>query len=128
MQARARIFILEDNDKRNKFFRDVLPGVFPGASIEMYEEADKAIEALDPDKHYDIILLDHDLGGRVFVNSNDSNTGYQVAKYIKENNISYGQCITHTQNPAGGANIKSVLDGCERIPFPRLAELIKNGH
>ena len=122
----ARIFILEDNSNRNAFFREVLPVKFPDALIEMHEDAESAIKALDKDTHYDVILLDHDLGGRVFVKSSDPNTGYQVAKHIKENNISYGQCITHTQNPAGGKNIVSVL-GCEFIPFPRLAELIKNG-
>lgn len=119
----ARIFILEDNSERNAFFRRVLPVKFPSASIEMYEDAESAIKALDKDRHYDIILLDHDLGGKVFVKSSDPNTGYQVAKHIKENNISYGQCITHTQNPAGGENIASLLK-CQRIPFPNLARLL----
>jgi hypothetical protein len=30
----------------------------------------------------DVVFLDHDLGGKAFVNSDDSNTGYQAAVFM----------------------------------------------
>lgn len=119
-----RIFILEDNAERIKTFRRALPAKFPNAEIVITEEVEEAKRLLTPGSHWDIILLDHDLGGKIFVKSSNPNTGYQVAKHIKENNITYKQCITHTQNPAGGKNIVGVLN-CEFIPFPQLARLIE---
>jgi hypothetical protein len=119
----ARIFILEDNIIRIAKFRKVLPRLFPAAEITVAIEADEAKDILVDGSYWDIILLDHDLGGRVYVDSADPNTGYQVALHIRDNNVKYGQCITHTQNPVGGKNIVNVL-GCEFIPFPQLEKFL----
>ncbi len=119
------IFILEDNNERNKFFKSFLPILYPEAKIIIHEEASNAINALEPNSYWDIILLDHDLGGKVFVDSNNLNTGYQVAKHIKEKGIRYGQCIAHTQNPVGAKNIQNVLK-CLAVPFPNLRNSIKH--
>ena len=52
----------------------------------VFDEADDTISALAlmKDKPWDLIFLDHDLGGQVFVSSSHHNTGYTVAKYIEE--------------------------------------------
>lgn len=122
-----RIFILEDNEHRNKFFRTYLPALYPEAEIVMHEEAAYAMNALEPGSHWDIIFLDHDLGGMVYVQSEDPNTGFQVAKHIAANNITYNQCIVHTQNPVGGKNISNALGGnCSLIPFPNLMNTLKH--
>jgi len=120
----ARIFILEDNAERIAFFKHALSVRFPDAEIIIKETAREAKEILKPNSYWDIILLDHDLGGKIFVDSFDPNTGYQVAMHIRDNEIKYGQCITHTQNPAGGQNIVNVLE-CEFIPFPQLERFLK---
>lgn len=117
------IFILEDNHERVVIFKKLLSKKFPEAELTIATEAEEAKQLL-LNSHWDIALLDHDLGGKVLVDSSESNTGYQVAKYIKENNISCGQVITHTLNPAGGQNIVNLL-GCEHIPFPMLIRMLE---
>jgi len=119
------IFILEDNLERIRVFKRDLPIKYPRAEIVITDQAEEAIKILKPESHWDIILLDHDLGGKIFVNSSDPNTGYQVAKHIKKVGITYNQCITHTQNPAGAKNIVGILN-CEYIPYPQLAEIIRS--
>lgn len=119
-----KIFVVEDNKDRCGVFWNTLPKLFAGCHIEIAEDAKEAKEILSKDKQWDIILLDHDLGGRVYVNSLDENTGYQVAKYIDENEVSYQLAITHTMNPAGADNIISVLPNCLRVPFPMLINFL----
>jgi len=119
-----RIFILEDNAERISLFKQTLHKKFPKAEIIIKETAKEAKEILTPNSYWDIILLDHDLGGEIYVDSNELNTGYQVALHIRDKEIKYGQCITHTQNPVGGRNITNLL-GCQHIPFSELGVLIK---
>ena len=62
---------------------------------------ESAIEALN-DYIFDIISFDHDLG--------EDKTGYDIAKYIVENQIQIKegfQC--HSANPVGIFNIKQLL-------------------
>ena len=67
-----------------------------------------------------MIFLDHDLGGRVYVESADHNTGWQVARYIKRKNIKYYNAITHSLNSVGAKHIQEELEGCNAIPFSTL--------
>lgn len=117
------IFLLEDNHARIVTFKKLLSKKFPEAELTIAIEASQAKRLLS-NSHWDVIFLDHDLGGKVFVDSSESNTGYQVAKYIKESNISYGQIITHTQNSVGGENIVNLLK-CEHVPFPMLIRMLE---
>lgn len=50
---------------------------------------------------YDIICLDHDLG--------EEKTGYDICKYIIENNISCKEFRIHTSNPVGRKNMTDLL-------------------
>lgn len=61
----------------------------------------QAIKALHKFK-YDIICLDHDLG--------EDKTGYDVCKYIIENNISCKEFRIHTSNPVGRLNMTQLLN------------------
>ena len=49
----------------------------------------------------DFISLDHDLG--------EEKTGYDIAKYIVENNISIKAFSCHSMNPVGKKNIEELL-------------------
>ena len=53
------------------------------------------------DDNYDIISLDHDLG--------EDKTGYDIAKYIVENQIKVGAVAIHSANPVGKFNINQLL-------------------
>ena len=116
-----KILILEDSPERIKTFKRKLMN-HDTYFFDNVEEAKKALKLLGP---FDIVFLDHDLDDRVFVNSNDANTGYQLAKYIAENNINIPDVIIHTMNPVGAENIKSVLPKAVICPFPVLFNYIK---
>lgn len=109
-----RIFILEDDDSRIRYFRKQLEG--NDNIIEVAKTVEEGREILSRYNSWDAIFLDHDLDGAVFVDSNNANTGYQLAKFIKQY-IEYDRIIIHTMNPAGAANMKAVLEDAEVIPY-----------
>lgn len=49
----------------------------------------------------DILDLDHDLG--------DGQSGYDIAKYLVENDINIGTIRVHSMNPVGKKNIEQLL-------------------
>ena len=113
-----KILIVEDMSSRIEFFKNK----FKGHDLYFFDNAKDSIDALKliSDKPWDVVFLDHDLGGRVFVSSSDPNTGYAVAEFIRDNDIKINQIIIHSMNPAGSQNIKSVLPQAKIIPFTLL--------
>lgn len=110
-----KVLILEDDDTRIKRFKRKL------ISHDIYftknvEEAKEIYKNLGP---FDTIFLDHDLDNRVYVDSNEQNTGYQFAKFLKENNVSC-QIIIHSLNAVGVENMKNELPSATVCPFPYL--------
>ena len=107
------IFILEDDLLRMKLFEQAL----------MDHNVDHADNVQDGKKlltenEYDLILLDHDLGGE--------QTGYQLAKFIRDDNICT-RVITHTCNYAGAQNILAVLPHATYFPFATLIGKLEAG-
>lgn len=70
-----------------------------GAEITVARTYDEAIQYID--NNYDIISLDHDFG--------EDKTGYDIAKYIVENQIKVGAVAIHSANPVGRFNINQLL-------------------
>ena len=70
-----------------------------GAEITVARTYDEAIQYLGDE--YDIISLDHDLS--------EEKTGYDIAKYIVENQIKVGSITVHSANPVGRFNINQLL-------------------
>jgi CheY-like chemotaxis protein len=105
------IFILEDMDERIDAYRKK----FPTDTLTVARTAKEAIEILEKNLNFDLICLDHDLGLRAFVDSNDENTGYQVAKFLS---MKYVSCpiIIHSLNPVGAKNMQMCLPQAKRIP------------
>lgn len=62
---------------------------------------DDAINILNMCK-FNAIDLDHDLG--------EEKTGYDICKYIIENNIKLDRVYIHTSNPVGRDNMKQLLE------------------
>lgn len=108
-----KALILEDSKERVKLFKKHWEKGNDLYFFDSVEDAKKALEVLGP---FDLIMLDHDLDDRVYVDSDEPNTGYQLAKYIAENNIET-EVITHTLNPCGAKNIIGVLPKAKHIPF-----------
>ena len=71
------VFVLEDRGHRVNYFMEK----FLKDNLCVCNNVDMAKLMLKQIK-FDCILLDHDLGGDVYCNSDDENTGYQIAKFI----------------------------------------------
>lgn len=64
---------------------------------------------------FNIVFLDHDLGGKVYVNSEEENTGYQVAKYIPSTNNNKTKVVIHSWNRCGAQRMLDVLSYDEKF-------------
>ena len=111
-----KIFILEDDENRIKVFKRS----FIGIDLTMTDLADEAIKRLKTEK-YDFIFLDHDLGGEVFVDSQNKNTGSEVAKHITHTLNKSTMVIIHSFNPSGAKNMFDIMKSykmeCVIAPF-----------
>lgn len=122
------IFILEDNLHRIDLFSAKLKDKF---NLKIFMDVYTAIEGIDEliesGKTVEMMFLDHDLGGLEFVNSEDENTGFQFAQYIKKNGyISYiKEIVIHSMNSTGAERMKQVLPMATCLPFDILIENIK---
>lgn len=58
---------------------------------------------------FSVIDLDHDLG--------EEKTGYDICKYIVENNIRFDKIRIHTSNPVGRNNMIQLLERYTNIPI-----------
>lgn len=108
-----RIFILEDNPDRMIKFRRELVG-------HTVDHADNVTDGIDlvANNRYDLLFLDHDLGGEEMVDSSNENTGYQLANIIaacSPNKDTF--CIVHSCNPAGADKMISSLPHAVKMPF-----------
>jgi len=111
-----KILILEDSHARIQTFKQKLKD----HDLFFYDQVKDAKAALILLGPFDVIFLDHDLDDKVFVSSEDENTGYQLAKYIAQNELKFDQIILHSMNPAGVLNMKNVLPDAIIAPFPTL--------
>lgn len=117
-----KILILEDNEYRIAIFKVL----FANHECHFFTDVAPAIEYIRTYEMNDIMLLDHDLGGEVYVPSSNKNTGWQFAKFLADNNYHCKQIIIHSQNTVGAQNMYNTLigvaDDLRAIPFPDLLE------
>ena len=68
---------------------------------------------------YDLIFLDHDLGGKVYEEINGYNTGSLLARIISEEKIYLhnAKIIVHSLNPDGSKYMVSKIKDSFAIPF-----------
>jgi response regulator RpfG family c-di-GMP phosphodiesterase len=102
-----KVIFLDDSEQRQQAMKSILPCI-----IQTYT-ADETIEAIKKEKKVDYLFLDHDLGGQVYVDSNEYNTGMTVAKWLTKNKetLDIGYIILHSFNPAGAKNMAHELRG-----------------
>lgn len=106
-----KVLILDDNPIRLSLFRSKLIGhtVFTTMTSE------EAIDALKSDD-FDIVSLDHDLGGEQMVDSGKG-TGYEVAEFLSKNPDRMPKEIyIHSYNPVGAKNMQRILPGSILAP------------
>jgi len=114
-----KILVLEDDPKRIETFRSTLGQ----HDLVVATEAANAIKALQ-ESVFDIIFLDHDLGGQTFVSTADKNTGSEVVRWMCENMEVPCQVIIHSLNAPAALDMKCKLEKiglmAQRIPFTHL--------
>lgn len=107
-----RIFILEDDFNRINMFIDAMST----HDVTIRTSVEGAIHAYAPP--YDLVLLDHDLGGEQMVDPS-SVTGLGFAKWLAENAEPIETYI-HSYNPVGADAMMSVLQdaGWDAMRYP----------
>lgn len=112
-----RIFILEDDPRRISWMKK---NFYSGIKLDITDVAKEAITLLTENR-YDIVFLDHDLGGEQMVDSSVLNTGSTVAKMIHETKNKDLTVIIHSYNPSGAEiMINSMRNNgveCHYFPF-----------
>lgn len=121
------ILVLEDDPYRYEVFKDALGR---RSVLKWTDNALAAIEALEKED-FDIIFLDHDLGGLTFVSESDENTGSEVVRWLTKNFKAEEQpcIIIHSLNGPAAISMKSKLESVgyeyvQIIPFTKLVDQI----
>lgn len=104
MARKLRIFILEDDKIRNRHFWDHLHSHNTTFAVTY----DTAIKLFKDDPPYDIMFLDHDLGG--------FKTGYDFACLMAAFGIKVPTVI-HSFNDAGAKRMRGKLPHAVLAPF-----------
>ena len=117
------ILFLDDDKNRQRTFRSA----FPAADI--VSTANECIDMLDASK-WDLVCLDHDLGGEQYVDPAEKNTGMEVVRWIESNRPSVGRFIVHSLNFPARWEMTTRLDhdgyGASQCPFgPNLISFIE---
>ena len=108
-----KVFILEDDPERISYFKELLGHVADLTIISSCVEVDK----FQPP--YDLIFLDHDLGGRQMVDHEDCGlTFVKQADSFTPNDL----IIVHSYNPVGAKQMLAELPvGAMYCPFRGVA-------
>jgi hypothetical protein len=93
------VIFLDDDENRQRLMKSMLP------CIIQTRTADETIAAIEAESRVDYLFLDHDLGGEIFVDSEEHNTGMTVAKWLVDNKRNIGTIIIHTYNHPAGQNM-----------------------
>lgn len=125
-----KIFILEDDLTRIARFIEEWGAK---ASLTIAKSYDEAVKKYKPG--YDLLCLDHDLGGRQYVDSKDANTGYAFVQWLVKGQ--YGKhvpaVIIHSYNPDGATKMGGALMNAgwylvQLIPFgPQVFKTVQIG-
>lgn len=105
-----KILILEDSPDRIIKFKNMFSQNSKNfIHVDYVDTAKDAISLLEKYK-YDLIFLDHDLGGKIFVNSDEENTGNTVIKQIPYTKNLSTKIIVHSHNPGGVNRMLSIKE------------------
>jgi CheY-like chemotaxis protein len=89
-----KILFLDDSAERiEKAFEH-----FEDDDVDIVVSAASAIEALRAKRKYDLVMLDHDLGGETWVDSNREDCGMEVVRWIVKKKPKIGRIVVHSWN------------------------------
>ena len=115
------ILILEDDINRTiQFYK-----MFEGNDTQIVESPDECIQKLK-DFKWDVLFLDHDLGGEIYCPSDDK-SGYKVAKWLEEfPEYKPTKIFLHSMKPIGRQNMKNAIPEAVELPFAFLINKMIN--
>ena len=124
-----RVFLLDDDQRRHKWFAERFKGDF----IDMAHNVAQAQQLLG-ENSYDAIFLDHDLHPEHYNSEDrdDERTGYAIASWLAANpDLQRASTIlVHTRNADGAMRMVEEMRrsgrSAEYVPFPMLAERIRH--
>lgn len=99
------IYILEDDPNRVSWFQDNLDDFrhtdTASGFIAMLSDAHTMNETID------VLFLDHDLGGDVYVSSDEPNTGMEIVRFLenKKSVPKINKIVCHSLNSPARANM-----------------------
>ena len=113
-----RVFILEDDWTRMALFNEALAGSVVAHAESVKDALEILAKAKADGEDFDLFLLDHDLGGKQMVNTQDENTGSAFVRSELAQKMMTGKpVIVHSYNPDGAAYMLSKIPHAERVPF-----------
>jgi len=111
---------LDDDSGRSRAFKKLVP-----YKVDFVESAADCIKKLG-EEEWDLVFLDHDLGGETYVDSGREDCGMEVVRWILDNQPIVRHIIVHTHNEEAGKEMVSKLKGAsykvEYIPFNSLVQ------
>jgi CheY-like chemotaxis protein len=115
------ILILEDNPIRVDIFKNL----FKSHTLFITEKAIKTCENIN----YNVLFLDHDLEGKIWMDSNEEQTGYSFVKKLVQTDFQKNTlCYIHSLNPIGANNMVNLLHDYGRdaiwVPFNIIKEKV----
>jgi hypothetical protein len=111
-----KIFILEDNLERQEKFKQLFKNQELYISDNVKDTTNICLV-----QDFSVMFLDHDLGGRIWTDSSEENTGYQFVKWMAENQKQKNALIyIHSMNPIGANRMLNLLldNGYDGIWIP----------
>ena len=117
-----KILILEDSQERVESFQQS----FIKQDLYLCRDIQQAKDACLVNE-FSIMFLDHDLDNKIWVDSQEENTGYQFVKWLVDNKLQKNSLYyIHSMNPCGASNMLNYLvnNGYDGIWIPyRLLKL-----
>jgi CheY-like chemotaxis protein len=99
---KQKALVVDDQEERHDLFKRKYPDV----ELTFAFSSKQAISLLHKNE-YDIVFLDHDLGG--------DDTGVKVAEWMKLFKV-HSFVIIHSLNPVGALNIQRILPSAKIVP------------
>jgi CheY-like chemotaxis protein len=116
-----RILFLDDDPARHQEFEGKIRGL--QLDVTPVTTSAEAIAAIESTK-FDVIFLDHDLNGQIYVDSGPG-TGFEVAQKVLGTLNKDAQVIVHTINEKGARAMLEVLGKTAVwVPFPQISVII----
>ena len=98
-----RVFILEDDPERIRLFHQA----FIGHDVTLAKDTERALSLFQPP--YDWVLLDHDLGGQVYVDSDEEDCGAAFCRRMPVENLGAARFVVHSFNRDGARRMVETL-------------------